>query len=159
MRTIFTLLTVTCLLTGCSNEQSPPETAEPDTGTSPAATDPADAASEPAESETAETPAQATTSEAATEASEDSKPLLIDVRTQAEWDEDHLEVAVHIPLAQITDRIGEVASDKDQKIYLHCRSGGRCEQAKTQLEGLGYTNVVNAGGLEDARAQFESSDN
>ena len=159
MRRIFTLLTVTCLLAGCSNEQSATETAEPDTGTGPATTDSADATSEPAESETAETPAEATTSEETTEASEDSKPLLIDVRTQAEWDEEHLEIATHIPLAQITDRIGEVAPDKDQKIYLHCRSGGRCEQAKTQLEGLGYTNVVNAGGLEDARAQFETNDN
>ncbi len=151
MRSFFTLLTVTCLLAGCSNQQSTTETAEPDVDTSQAATASADATSE-----SAETPAEAATSAETTEVSEDSKPLVIDVRTQAEWDEGHLEVAIHIPLDQIADRIGEVAPDKDQKICLHCRSGGRSGQAMTQLEGLGYTNVENVGGLEEARAQFES---
>ncbi|MBI1309702.1 hypothetical protein GC176_00225 [bacterium] len=153
MRTLFTLLTVTCLITGCSNQQSTTETAGTDTGTRPSTSDSAETPSETAR------PAEASSSEETTAASEEPKPLVIDVRTQAEWDAGHLEIATHIPLDQITDRIGEVAPDKDQKIYLHCRSGGRSGQAKTELEGLGYTNVENAGGLEDARAKFESDDN
>ena len=156
MRTMFTLLTVVCLLTGCSNEQTATKTDATDTESSLATSDSvSESVEEPAEAAMAD---ETSVSEESTEAGEEAKPLVIDVRTQAEWDEGHLEIARHIPLAQITDRIGEVASDKDQKIYLHCLSGGRSGQAKTQLEGLGYTNVENTGGLEDARAQFESGD-
>lgn len=149
MRTILTLLTVTCLATGCSNQQSTTETAGSDPGTIQATSD--------SMSESAATPSETSTSEETAATSEDSKRLVIDVRTQAEWDAGHLDLATHIPLDQIADRIGEVAPDKDQKVYLHCRSGGRSGQAKVELEGLGYTSVENVGGLEDARAKFESS--
>jgi|GEM_PF-2042575 len=161
MRMLFTLLTVTCLITGCASDPPATETAGTDTGTSSAADSAGESIDASAEASMAapeesgaedETVASAET----TADSEDSTPLVIDVRTQAEWDEGHLEIARHIPLDQITERIGDVAPDKDQKIYLHCRSGGRSGQALTQLEGLGYTNVENAGGLEDARAKFES---
>ncbi len=148
MRTILTLLTVTCLVTGCSNQTPNAETAGPDTGKSQAKSD--------SGSESAETPPETPTSEQTAAPGTDSKPLVIDVRTQAEWDEGHLDIATHIPLDQIMDRIAEVASNKDQKVYLHCRSGGRSGQAKVELEGLGFTNVENVGGLDDARARFES---
>ena len=148
MRTTLTLLVITCLITGCSDQQPTAETISVETETPQATSD--------AASESVEEPAEVSTTEEPAEASEESKLLVIDVRTQAEWDEGHLDIATHIPLDQITDRIGEVAPDKEQKIYLHCRSGGRSGQAKTQLEGLGYTSVENVGGLEDARAKFES---
>ncbi|MGZ0174055.1 MAG: rhodanese-like domain-containing protein [Planctomycetales bacterium] len=150
MRTIFTLMTVTCLVTGCSNQQSTTEMGGTDTGTSQATADSTD--------DSAETSSETPASEQTAAASTDSKPLVIDVRTQAEWDEGHLDIATHIPLDQITNRIGEVAPDKDQKIYLHCRSGGRSGQAMVELVTLGYTSVENAGGLEDARARFESGE-
>ncbi len=150
MRTLFSLMAVTCLITGCANDQPTTEMAGTDTGTSSAAPDSTSESVE-ASAETSKTASEETSAE-----SGESTPLVIDVRTQAEWDEGHLEIARHIPLDQITERIGDVAPDKDQKIYLHCRSGGRSGQALTQLEGLGYTNVENAGGLEDARAKFES---
>ena len=175
MHKIVALLTVTCLVTGCSNQQSTTDTDRADTGTSQGAAGSANESAEtssegPAaetstsetstsETSTSETPAAETSeSEQTAATSTDSKPLVIDVRTQAEWDEGHLDIATHIPLDQIIDRIGEVAPDKDQKIYLHCRSGGRSGQAKVELEKLGYTSVENAGGLEDARAKFESSE-
>jgi phage shock protein E len=151
MRTTLTFLVLTCLITGCSDQQPTTETVSVETETPQAMPD--------AASESVEESAEASTTEEPAEASEESKLLVIDVRTQAEWDEGHLDIATHIPLDQITDRITEVAPDKAQKIYLHCRSGGRSGQAKTQLEGLGYTNVENAGGLEDARAKFESGNN
>jgi phage shock protein E len=167
MRTLFTLLTVTCLAIGCSDQQPANETAQVDSSTNQADADSSgESAKTSAEAETAESEetatADATTTDASASeetpaASEESKPLVIDVRTQAEWDEGHLAIATHIPLDQIADRIGEVAPDKDQQIYLHCRSGGRSGQAKTKLEGLGYTSVENVGGLDDARAKFESS--
>ncbi len=157
MRTILTLWAVACLAIGCSNQPSATETPAPDTDASPAASETAGEAAE-TQSEPSTQP-ETTEPEQATAASEEASPLVIDVRTQAEWDEGHLTIATHIPLDQIAARIGEVAPDKDQKIYLHCRSGGRSGQAKTELEGLGYTSVENVGGLDDARAKFESSTN
>jgi phage shock protein E len=148
MRTILTFLTVSCLVTGCSNQTSQTETAGAETGTSQAESDPT--------SESVETPTTTVAPKRTDATTPDSKPLVIDVRTQAEWDEGHLEIATHIPLDEISDRIGEVAPNKDQKVYLHCRSGGRSGQAKDELEGLGYTSVENVGGLDDARARFES---
>lgn len=78
------------------------------------------------------------------------KPVVIDVRTQAEWDAGHLDGAILIPYDQITDRIGAVVKDKSQTIYVHCRTGRRAQVAKETLERLGYTNVVNLGTLEEA---------
>jgi len=83
------------------------------------------------------------------------EPLLIDVRSQEERDEGHIESAVFIPHDQIGDKIAGVTTDKDRPIYLHCKSGGRAGKAKTALEGMGYTNVTNLGGLDDARKHFE----
>lgn len=148
MRTLFAFLIVSCLVAGCSNQTPQTETAGTDTDTSQAKAEP--------KTKSVETPATTETSEQTDATILDAKPLVIDVRTQDEWDEGHLEIATHIPLDQITERIVEVAPDKDQKVYLHCRSGGRSGQAKDQLEALGYTSVENVGGLDDARERFES---
>jgi phage shock protein E len=80
----------------------------------------------------------------------ETDPLIIDVRTTLEWSAGHLESAQHLELGSVADHIGRLAEHKDQAILLYCRSGNRSGQAKVILEGLGYTNVVNAGGLEDA---------
>lgn len=80
----------------------------------------------------------------------DTDPLIIDVRTASEWSAGHLESAQHLELGLVAEHIGRLAEDRDQPIVLYCRSGNRSGQAKAILEGLGYTNVVNAGGLEDA---------
>ena len=81
-------------------------------------------------------------------------PIVIDVRTQEEWDSGHVEQAVLIPHEDIASRIAEVASDKDAKIVLYCKSGGRAGRAKEALEGMGFTNVENAGGYEDIKDRF-----
>lgn len=75
----------------------------------------------------------------------------IDVRTAEEFAAWHISQAVNIPYDQITDRIGEVTVDKDAPIYLYCRSGHRAGIARESLSNAGYRNVVNIGGLEDAR--------
>lgn len=76
----------------------------------------------------------------------------IDVRTQEEWDSGHLKEAYHIPHEQIAGRISEVTENKDAVIHLYCRSGGRAGQAKTVLEEMGFTHVLNDGGYEDLKA-------
>jgi len=83
-----------------------------------------------------------------------SDTILIDVRSQAEWDEGHVEQAVHIPHTEIADRISEVTDDKSANIVVYCKSGGRAGTAKKALEELGFTSVENIGGLQDAQDRF-----
>jgi len=75
----------------------------------------------------------------------------IDVRTAGEYADGHVSQAVNIPYEEITERIGEVTADKDALIYVYCRSGRRSGIAKGALEQAGFSNVVNLGGLDDAR--------
>jgi phage shock protein E len=77
------------------------------------------------------------------------KPLIIDVRTEAEWNDDHIEGAILIPYDLIGDRIGTVAKDKSKRIYVYCRSGKRSKIAEETLDKLGYKDIVNLGSLED----------
>lgn len=77
-------------------------------------------------------------------------PIIIDVRTQAEWNDGHMEGAMLIPYDLIAERIGNVVKDKSQRIYVYCRSGRRSKIAKETLEKNGYKNIVNLGSLEDA---------
>ena len=73
----------------------------------------------------------------------------IDVRSAAEYQSGHLENASNIPHTEIAQRISEVVTDKNRKIYLYCGSGGRAELARKALADLGYTHVTNAGGYRD----------
>ena len=77
-------------------------------------------------------------------------PLVIDVRTVAEWDRGHLEGAILIPYDQIGEKIGTVVKDKSKKIYVYCRTGRRTKIAKEALEKLGYNDIVDLGPMEDA---------
>lgn len=74
----------------------------------------------------------------------------IDVRTAEEFHAGHVAGAINIPYEEITDRIGEVTSDKEASVYLYCRSGRRSGIAMNALREAGYPNAVNIGGLEDA---------
>ena len=74
--------------------------------------------------------------------------LIIDVRTQEEFQSGHIENASNIQwqnIATIQEKI-----TKDKKIYLYCRSGNRSQKATDILIKLGYTDVLNIGGLEEA---------
>ena len=86
----------------------------------------------------------------------DASPVIIDVRTTAEFNEDHIAQALHMPYDVIDKMIGDKVADKDQPIVLYCRSGGRAGKAKATLEALGYTHVENAGGLADMKAKLGS---
>ena len=75
--------------------------------------------------------------------------IILDVRTAAEFDEKHIPGAINIPNESIgTDAIPELP-DKDQLILVYCRSGNRSKQASEKLVKLGYTNVVEFGGIID----------
>jgi phage shock protein E len=81
---------------------------------------------------------------------ESAKPLIIDVRTEAEWKSGHIEGAVLIPYEKIGERIGAIAKDKSQRIYLYCRTGRRSNIAKETLEKLGNKDIINLKTLENA---------
>lgn len=86
---------------------------------------------------------------------DDKDAIVIDVRSQKEWDGGHVEKAVHIPHTEIVERISEVTNDKDAKIVVYCAVGGRAGKAKTALEGIGFTNVENGGGYDDVKDRFK----
>lgn len=79
-----------------------------------------------------------------------AKPLVIDVRTEPEWNEGHLEGAIRIPYEKIGEEIAGVAPDKKTKINLYCRSGRRSGIALDALKKLGYEDVTNTGSVKDA---------
>ena len=85
--------------------------------------------------------------------------ILIDVRSAEEFAEDHLPGAVNIPHTEIAEKISAVAPDKSGEIYLYCRSGRRVGVAMEALQKLGYKNMHNLGGIEDARKKISSVSN
>ena len=68
---------------------------------------------------------------------------IIDVRTDGEYNNSHYSGAVHIPVDDISSRIGELNLAKDETFIVYCRSGNRAGKAKAELEAMGYTNVIN----------------
>ena len=75
--------------------------------------------------------------------------ILVDVRTESEYTERRIVGAVLIPVDQLSGRAGTELSDKDQLIFVYCRSGGRSASAANTLVGLGYTNVYDIGGIQN----------
>jgi phage shock protein E len=81
--------------------------------------------------------------------------VVLDVRSQDEWDSGHIEGAKLIPVDEVESRIAEVeglvGGDKTKPVVVYCRSGNRSARAKGVLERAGFTNVTNGGGLDDMR--------
>ena len=75
--------------------------------------------------------------------------IIIDARTQEEYDEGHIPGAIMIPEYEIADRAENELPDKDQLILVYCRSGRRSKIAAEELVKLGYTNVKEFGGIID----------
>jgi len=69
---------------------------------------------------------------------------VLDVRTDAEYQEGHVPGAALLPLADLGARMNEVP--KDRPVYVICRSGSRSAQASAQLVKAGYTQVFNVDG-------------
>ena len=79
----------------------------------------------------------------------ESDYIILDVRTTEEFADKHTPDAINIPNETIgTEDIPELP-DKDQLILVYCRSGNRSKQASDKLVGLGYTNIVEFGGIND----------
>ena len=75
--------------------------------------------------------------------------IILDVRTQEEYDEGHIPGAVVISHEEIAEKAEGVLTDKDQLILVYCRSGRRSKIAAEALAELGYTNIKEFGGIID----------
>lgn len=75
--------------------------------------------------------------------------IILDVRTQGEYDEGHIPGAILIPNTEVEARAEEVLTDKDQLILVYCRSWRRSKQASEALVELGYTNIKEFSGIID----------
>ena len=87
--------------------------------------------------------------EAVTMMEEESDYIILDVRTEEEYCEKHIPDAINIPNETIGFGEIEELPDKDQLILVYCRSGNRSKQAAEKLAELGYTNIVEFGGIND----------
>ena len=75
--------------------------------------------------------------------------IILDVRTPEEFSEKHIPGAINVANETIgSEEIPELP-DKDQLILVYCRSGNRSKQASEKLVALGYTNIVEFGGIND----------
>ena len=72
--------------------------------------------------------------------------VLLDVRTPEEYRGGHIPGSKNVPL-QTIDKVASVAENKDTVLYVYCQSGARSRQATSMLQGMGYTNVNNIGGI------------
>ena len=92
---------------------------------------------------------QVNAEEAAAMMEEESGYIILDVRTAQEYSEKHIPGAINIPNETIgTEDIPELP-DIEQLILVYCRSGNRSKQASEKLVKLGYTNIVEFGGIND----------
>jgi len=75
--------------------------------------------------------------------------IILDVRTQEEYDEGHIPGAIVISHEEIAEKAEDVLTDKGQLILVYCRSGRRSKIAAEALVELGYTNIKEFGGIID----------
>ena len=85
--------------------------------------------------------------EAARRMKEETDFILLDVRTQEEYAQAHIPGAICIPNETIGEEAPPELPDKAQLILVYCRSGNRSRQAAGKLAKLGYTNIVEFGGI------------
>ena len=98
---------------------------------------------------------QITMSEAVEMMASESDYIILDVRRPDEFSAGHIPNAVNIPNESIgADEIDKLP-DKDRLILVYCRSGNRSKQASEKLVRLGYTNIVEFGGILDWKGEIE----
>lgn len=73
--------------------------------------------------------------------------ILLDVRTKGEYESGYIPEAINIPLSDIDEKIISFLPDKSQMILVYCRSGNRSREASDKLSKLGYTNILEIGGI------------
>ena len=83
------------------------------------------------------------------ESGTDGSYIILDVRRADEFAEGHIPGAINVANESIGEEAPAELKDKEQLIYVYCRSGNRSKQAAEKLAALGYTNIVEFGGIMD----------
>ena len=86
--------------------------------------------------------------------SENSNYIILDVRTVAEYNEGHIPNAICIPNETIGEDTANKLPNKEQLILIYCRSGNRSKQAAQKFSKLGYTNLIEFGGIIDWKGEI-----
>jgi len=86
----------------------------------------------------------------------DSGAILLDVRTQAEYEELRIPGSILLPVDEIASGAETLLPDKNAAILVYCRSGNRSRTASMQLLGMGYTRVFDLGGIINWPYETES---
>lgn len=81
--------------------------------------------------------------------------IILDVRRADEFAEGHIPEAINIANESIVDTEPAELPNKDQTIYVYCRSGNRSKQAAEKLVNMGYTNIIEFGGILDWTGEIE----
>ncbi len=79
----------------------------------------------------------------------DESILLVDVRTQAEFDAEHIAGAHVAPVEYLSTTVAQLFPDKNATYFIYCRSGNRSASASRLLVNLGYQHVYDLGGIID----------
>lgn len=85
----------------------------------------------------------------------DGSYIILDVRRADEFAEEHIPRAINIANETIGTEAPAELPDKNQVIYVYCRSGNRSKQAAEKLAALGYTNIIEFGGIIDWTGDVE----
>lgn len=83
-----------------------------------------------------------------------AKTVLIDVRTESEYLQEHIDGAINIDHRAISRLIDTEKVAKDDTVILYCRSGRRSALAQESLKAMGFSYVENYGGIEAARRRL-----
>ena len=81
--------------------------------------------------------------------------IILDVRRADEFSEGHIPGAVNYANEDILQDKPEVLPDLEQTIYVYCRSGRRSKEAADKLVQMGYTNIIEIGGILDWTGELE----
>ena len=84
--------------------------------------------------------------------------IILDVRRPDEFAEKHLPGALNVPNETISDTMPPELPDSGQLIFVYCRSGNRSKQAAEKLADMGYTNIVEIGGIETWPGEIEEGE-
>ena len=80
--------------------------------------------------------------------------VLLDVRQTDEFNAGHIKGAVLVPHDTIAKKVGSVVPDKNNPVYIYCRSGRRSAIAVEAMKRLGYTDLTDPGGMDDAKKRL-----
>lgn len=80
--------------------------------------------------------------------------VIIDVRSSDEYAQGHIPGAINIP-SEETETISSRIPDKSTPLFTYCLSGARSRKAVRTLKSMGYTNVINMGGINNYKGEME----